>query len=298
MAFYLDNPILVLGSTGQIGSALMQELGKSAVGLSRPEVDFAQPHSLVSVLNRYQPSAVINAAAYTQVDQAEKEESLAFTINAISPGMIAKWCHDRDIPFIHYSTDYVFPGSGTVPWREDDETDPVNTYGKSKLEGERKIAESPGKWIILRTSWVYDASGKNFLRTILRLAQEKEQLRIVADQWGAPSFAKHLAVGTLQILRQLNDIKERPSSPWGIYHFCNQGVTNWHGFAVEIIRASESFGYHLKVKKIEPIASSEFQTLAKRPCNSRLNMDKLKETFDLSMPDWKMALYECLESMK
>ena len=184
----LAAPILVTGASGQVGGALGKLLGSKAVLVDRSEMDLTSPEQIERVLNRVSPSAVINPGAYTQVDKAEQEETLATQINALAPEIMARWCAGRGIPFVHYSTDYVFAGDGTRPWIESDLTGPLGAYGRSELEGEKRIAEVGGRWMIFRTSWVYDATGANFLNTMLRLGRDRELLRVVGDQHGAPTF--------------------------------------------------------------------------------------------------------------
>ena len=277
--------VLVLGSTGQVGSALVSLLRDQAIALDFPEVDLSTPGKLPSILDRFPCDAVINAAAYTQVDRAEREEDLARAINGEAPGVLAKECCDRDIPFIHYSTDYVFSGEGTRPWREEDPVSPLSAYGRTKLLGEKKVAEAGGKWLVFRTSWVYDAKGKNFLNTMLRLAGERDQLRVVSDQRGAPTYAPHLAAATLQALESASALPEFPS---GSYHLCNAGETGWNEFAREIF---ESAG---KSVKVEAIFSADYPTPARRPLNSRLDTGKAKKILGVALPDWREGLRECM----
>ena len=192
----MSNPLLIIGGRGQLARALYH-LRPDALLLDRNVMDLAYPDQVSEVLERYDASAVINAAAYTQVDKAEEEERLATRINADAPAAMMIYCQQRQIPLIHVSTDYVFDGSGDTPWKEEDAPAPLNAYGRSKLAGEEAIAHIGGNYLILRTSWVYDAHGKNFLDTILRLAAEREELRIIADHYGAPTYAPHLAEGVL-----------------------------------------------------------------------------------------------------
>jgi dTDP-4-dehydrorhamnose reductase len=243
--------IAILGANGQVGRALVEQLGAHVcIPLTRLVADLARPTSVVAALRHYQPQAVINAAAYTQVDQAEKEESVAATINAEAPRLIAQWCAGAGVPMIHYSTDYVFSGEGETPWREDDRTGPLSAYGRSKLAGERAIVEAGGRHLIFRTSWVYDETGKNFLRTMLRLGAERETLRVVADQFGAPTYAGHLANATIEALGNALKSTQFPS---GIYHLANRGETTWHGFATAIFVAARERGRQLAVTRVEPI---------------------------------------------
>lgn len=286
-------PLLILGSTGQIGQALSAILGKQALALSRAEADLAHPEALPALLDNIRPRTVINAAAYTQVDRAEQEESLAHIVNGTAPGVIAQWCAIHDVPFVHYSTDYVYPGNGSAPWREDVPPAPLNAYGRSKLAGDSAVARAGGKWLILRTSWVYDHAGKNFPNTIIRLAHERETLRIIADQYGAPSYAPDLAKATLAILSQAQNM---PKFPSGIYHLCNAGETTWHEFATQIISEMQKRGMQFKTEKIVAITTNDYPTPAQRPLNSRLNSDKLAQTFGISLPHWEDALIRCLQT--
>lgn len=284
--------IVVLGANGQVGSALVALLGDRAVPLTRAEADLSQPDSLAAVLDAMMPDAVINAAAYTAVDKAEEEPDVAFAANADSPAAIARWCAAHNVPFVHYSTDYVFSGEGDTPWTEDDPKAPCNTYGATKLAGEKAIVADGGKYLIFRTSWVYDATGKNFLNTMLRLGAERDALNVVADQIGAPSYAPHLAVATLQALEKATKMLQFPS---GIYHMVNGGETSWHGFATAIFEGARSKGVALQIKTVEPIAASAYPTPAKRPLNSRLDCSHLHTTFDLALPQWEQGLAQALE---
>lgn len=286
--------VLVLGASGQVGRALLELLGGRGIGLARSEADLGRPDSLTRVLDRHQLSAVINAAAYTQVDKAEEEEFLAEKINAESPAVLAQYCSRHSIPFIHYSTDYVFSGEGSRPWVEEDPTAPLNAYGRTKLSGEKKVAEQGGSWITFRTSWVYDAQGQNFVKTMLRFGAEKDELRIVSDQWGAPTYAPHLAEATLQVLEKALGLQVFPS---GLYHLCNAGETSWHGFALEIFRLARENGLPLRVSKVSPIATAEFPRPAARPLNSRLAMEKVKRVFGVQMPPWPVGLQKCMERL-
>jgi dTDP-4-dehydrorhamnose reductase len=295
--------ILVTGATGQVGRALSQLLGERAIAIGHEEADFSRPETLPAALDRFRPSAIINPGAYTQVDQAEREEERARLINAEAPGVIARWCARNAVPLIHYSTDYVFSGEGTRPWEESDPVGPLNAYGRTKLAGERAIAEAmgaSGAWMIFRTSWVYDATGKNFVRTMLRLGAEKEQLRIVADQHGAPTYALHLARATLSALETAQgrgpDARAPDARfPSGIYHLCNAGETSWLGFAERIFARARELGIPLKVKTVEPTATASYPTPAPRPLNSRLNTGKARRELGLALPDWEQGLQECLE---
>ncbi len=286
--------VLVLGASGQIGSALVSLLGDRGKGLTRKDLDLTNLEGFDSLLEQYAPSAVINAAAYTEVDQAESEEKLAYQLNADAPSRLAQACAVREIPLIHYSTDYVFSGTAEKPWSETDPTVPAKAYGRSKLAGEKGIQAQNGKYLIFRTSWVYDGQGKNFLTAILRLAREREVLNIVSDQWGAPSYALHLAQATLTVLERALELAKVKNFPSGIYHLCHHGVTNWYEFAQEIIHLARKRGDSLCVKQMESITTEAYPTAAKRPLNSRLDMTRIKTTFDILMPHWQEGLIECM----
>lgn len=288
---HAERPILVLGAGGQVGRALVALLGKRCVGLDRGRADLAEPDHLPAVLDAHAPRAVINAAAYTLVDRAESEVQLAATINGEAPGVLARWCADAGIPLVHFSTDYVFPGDGATPFTESDAVAPLNTYGATKLFGERRIAEAGGRWLVFRTSWVYDATGRNFFTTMLRLMSERRELSIVADQHGAPTYAPHLAAATISALRTA---EAAPAFPSGIYHLCGSGETTWHGFACAIRDEARARGMSLEIDSIEPITSAEYPVPATRPANSRLDTSKAHQIFGVSLPDWREGLAECM----
>jgi dTDP-4-dehydrorhamnose reductase len=286
--------LLITGRNGQVGSALAA-LKPDAVALGREQLNLDQPEIIYDALVALKPSVILNAAAYTAVDKAEDEPQAAQRVNAESVAEMARYAAEHDAVLVHYSTDYVFDGSGEQPWKEDDATGPLGVYGKSKLAGEQAIAASGCKHLILRTSWVYDATGKNFFNTMLRLGKEREELRIVSDQFGAPSYAPHLAAHTLHLL-DIAATQER--FPSGVYHFCHDGVTSWCGFALAIFEGLRAQGVDLAVRKVDGIATAEYPTPAKRPLNSRLNMDKLEEVFGIRMPAWQEGLNACLKAKK
>lgn len=286
------NKIAVLGANGQIGGALVHLLGNRAIPFTRADADLAQPDHVIAALEKAKPDAVINAAAYTQVDKAETESEAAFLINATAPGIIAGWCAENKIPFIHYSTDYVMDGTGNKPFIEDSPTAPLNKYGESKLAGEQAITEAGGQYLIFRTSWVYDAEGKNFLNTMLQLGSNREELRVIDDQFGAPCYAPHLAAATITCLEKATAM---PVFPSGIYHFTCSGETSWHGFASAIFAAAKAAGAPLKIHSLHAIPSSEYPLPAKRPHNSRLDNSKLKRIFGISLPEWQAGLTEAIE---
>jgi dTDP-4-dehydrorhamnose reductase len=289
--------LVILGAGGQVGEALNRIAdtvleGCEVIILSSEELDLTRPETVKPVLSAIQPEAVINAAAYTAVDKAESEVELCRAINATGPAALARFCRERDIPLVHYSTDYVFEGSGSHYRSEGEETGPLNVYGLTKLEGEQAIVAEGGKYLIFRVSWVYDATGKNFVNTMMRLGAERESLSIVADQIGAPCFAGHLAEGTLACLKQA---MEQPHFPSGIYHMVHQGETSWYGFAEAIFKAARQRHYPLKVSTLHPIATADYPTPARRPLNSRLNGDKLEQIFGIRLPQWEEGLEACME---
>ena len=288
--------IAVIGTNGQVSRALMKCLGRRAIAVTQDQADLSHPETLGPALDSAQTrgsglSAVINAAAYTQVDLAEKERDLAFKINAESPGAMAKWCASRGVPFVHFSTDYVYPGDGDRAWKEEDTAGPLSAYGLSKLEGDRAVAAAGGRYLIFRTSWVYDAEGKNFVNTMLRLGAERETLRVVSDQIGAPTYAPHLAQAAIDALAKA---LAGPEFPSGIYHLCNTGETNWHEFAQSIFALAREKGRDLKVREVEAIPSSAYSTPAARPRNSRLDTSKARRILGVELPSWRQGLQECM----
>lgn len=273
--------ILLTGGTGQVGLELQKTLKPlgNAWAPRRDEFDLAYPQSLRSKIQAYQPDLIVNSAAYTAVDQAESEPELARTINSEAPRVIAEEAQKLNIPLIHYSTDYVFEGTKTEPYVEDDASNPLNVYGKTKLEGERAIQATHDKCLIIRTSWVYSPErGKNFYRTMLRLFQEKEEIRVVDDQIGTPTSAQFLAQKTAEILCQLKT-READEDRWGLYHLTEDETMSWHGFAQKILEQAKKGTSELKVKSIQPISSNEFKTVAKRPLNSQLSCLKIAVAF-------------------
>jgi dTDP-4-dehydrorhamnose reductase len=291
----MTSPIIIYGKNGQLGSALASLLGDNAIVIASTDVDFSVYENVATKLCGMSPKAIINATAYTNVDLAETDQQAAYKANVEIPAALAKYAREIDVPFIHYSTDYVFSGEGSKPHKEEDAPSPVNIYGKTKLEGERAVAEIGGKYLILRTSWVYDATHKNFLTTMLRLGKEREELSIVCDQIGAPTYAHDLAEVTLKIL----DDQDAGASnfPSGIYHLCNSGETNWYEYAKAIFAIAQNKNIPLKVKSVTPIFSEQYKTPAKRPLNSRLDCGKAKSILKVEMPDWKASLEKCMEKI-
>lgn len=285
--------ILLTGVTGQVGRALRQPLGQfgTVVAADRSMLDLSQPSTLAQALDRLRPQLIVNPAAYTAVDLAEDERELAFRINAQAPAAIAAWAAGQGVPLVHFSTDYVFDGRGETPWRESDAPSPLSVYGDSKLAGERAIAQAGAPHLIVRTSWVYAAEGRNFLKTVARLAGEREELRIVADQFGAPTSARIIADGVAAILRQqLARAVPFADDGGGIVNLTAAGVTSWHGFATAILEGLKSRGMPVVATRVVPIATAEFPTKARRPLNSRLDPSRLNRAFGVTMPDWRVAL--------
>ena len=286
--------ILVTGANGQLG----MELRQLAPGY--PEFDFIfttreqlpldDLSSIGNFISELKPQYCINCAAYTAVDKAESEKELSYKINAEAPGEMAAACKSNNIQFIHVSTDYVFKGNGTSPYKEDDETDPVNFYGASKLEGEKVVLKNDPGAIIVRTAWVYSEFGKNFVKTMLRLMSDKEQIGVVSDQYGTPTYAADLAEAILLIIAncQLSIANWVP----GIYHFSNEGQISWYDFAVAIKELSSSSC------KVNPITTADYPTPAKRPAYSVLDKSKIRDTFHIPIKDWKASLAVCLNKIK
>ncbi|RON53445.1 dTDP-4-dehydrorhamnose reductase [Pseudomonas frederiksbergensis] len=283
--------ILISGQHGQVSRELQRRLGGlgELIVLGRDQLDLAQPEQIRQHVQKLRPDLIINAAAHTAVDQAESEPELAFAINATAPGILAREARELDIPLIHYSTDYVFDGSKAAPYNEDDAPNPLGVYGKSKLAGEHAITEVQGQHLILRTSWVYSTHGRNFLLTMQRLLQEKPELRIVADQIGAPTWAGTIASSTVALIERW---QAGQAGAWGTYHLTAQGETSWFGFAQAIGDALRAQGKPCAT--LLPIPSSDYPTPAARPLNSRLDCTRLQREWGVSQPDWQTALRECL----
>jgi dTDP-4-dehydrorhamnose reductase len=292
--------ILVTGSSGQVGSALMAALAPlgTVLATGRSNFDLATPRTLLGQLDDLTPDIIINPAAYTAVDQAEDERELAMRVNAEAPRVMAQWAASHAVPLIHFSTDYVFGGAGDRAWREDDATAPLSAYGSSKLAGEREVLAAGGCPLIVRTSWVYAAKGKNFLRTIARLAREREELRIVSDQVGAPTSARRLAdVVALMLAAGIDDLRIRTTRARGLVHVCAAGEASWYQFASAIIDGLKCRGVKLAVTRVVPIRSDDYPTPAKRPRNSRLDLGRLHELFGIRTPHWEQDLMPELDQL-
>lgn len=283
--------ILVTGGTGQVATELAARADVARVG--RPEFDFDRPDSIAETFHRVQPTLVVNAAAWTAVDAAEKEVDAAYRANRDGPAALASLCAAAGIPLIHISTDYVFSGDKPAPYVEDDPTGPSGVYGASKLAGEQAVLASGAQAVILRTAWVYNATGKNFVRTMLNLAQRMDTLRVVADQQGCPTNAGDLADAILAISARL-------AAGWqpayhGVFHAAGTGSTNWHAFADAIFDEAARHGRPRPT--VNPIATADYPTPARRPANSRLDCTKLADVFGVALPGWRPSLARTIDAI-
>jgi dTDP-4-dehydrorhamnose reductase len=291
--------ILVAGAQGQLARALVEQAqgrsGFDIVALGRPQLDLLDKTSIARAIEAVRPDLVVNTAAYTAVDKAESEGEAAFAINRDGAGALAAASHAGGCPILHVSTDFVFDGTKAEPYIETDRTNPAGVYARSKLAGEAAVAAANPRHLILRTAWLYAPYGQNFLRTILRLARERPQLRVIADQHGNPTYAPHLADAILAIAARLGDSKgEAPA--WGVYHAAASGETTWADFAAAIVAA----GARLGVPQIPviPITTPEYPLPAKRPANSRLDCTKLERTFGVRLPPWRQGVAECIAELE
>ena len=296
--------LLLLGANGQLGHQLavsLQQLGE-VKALTRAEVDLANPVALREVLGRiaktFQPTVIVNAAAYTAVDKAQTETELAHAVNVASPAVLAELAHAWNATLVHYSTDYVFDGSGAKPWQENDPTHPLSVYGQSKRDGELAIAALCPKHLILRTSWVVGVHGGNFLKTMMRLAAERDTLRVVGDQMGAPTSTELLADVTVKMLQAMSHAADNDTR-WGIYHVAAAGEVSWHGYAQHVIAGAFARGAVLKASpdQVHPIATTEYPLPAPRPMNSRLNTQKIQHTFGVTLPAWQQGVDAILDQL-
>lgn len=293
--------ILLTGKHGQLGSELQRSLMRlgEVVALARSDLDLANASSIREVVQTVRPNLIVNAAAYTAVDRAEEEPDLANKINGVAPGILAEEAKRLGASVVHYSTDYVFDGAKSSPYTEEDPPSPLNVYGRTKLAGELTIEDAGVPHLILRTSWVYSERGNNFLWTILRLARERQQLKVVDDQIGTPNWSRMVAQVTAQILAQCCS---RTSTRTGfaksdsIYHLSAIGQTSWHGFARAIVEESLA-PRGLEMPQIIPISSTEYPTAARRPENSVLANARIVDAFGVSIPHWRTDLRRCIQEM-
>ncbi len=275
-----SGPILVIGGTGQVAQALAAANGRALRVVGRPECDFDRPAGMTAMLREAAPSLVVNAAAYTAVDKAESDADAAWRANRDGPAALAGYCAEAGIPLIHISTDYVFDGAKGAPYVETDTTNPTGVYGASKLAGEQAVLASGARAIILRTAWVYAATGKNFVLTMLNAARKTDRLRVVADQRGCPTAAADLAAAILAIAGQ-----DWSDAQTGVYHAAGSGETTWHGLAQSVFAAAARHGR--TPPAVEPIATADWPTPARRPADSRLDCGKLELAFGVRLPAWQ-----------
>ncbi len=285
--------ILVTGVTGQVGAALISRLSPygTVIAADRTVMDLCATREIGARLDALAPDIVINPAAYTAVDRAEDDDrDLAFLVNERAPLAIARWAADNNVPFVHFSTDYVFDGTGTTPWKESDPPSPICVYGASKLAGEVAIQDVGGPHLIVRTSWVYTSSGTNFFQTIVHLAQERNELRIVADQFGAPTSAAIIADAIAAMFAAPRGIADIIDRCRGIVHLAASGITTRYEFGCAIVEFLRAKGLPLKVMRVVPIGSDAYRMKAKRPLNCRLDLTRLAQTFGISMSHWRIGL--------
>lgn len=295
--------ILVLGGDGQVAWELRRALATLgevvAVGRrSAPHaLDLMQPEAIAPLVESVRPDWIVNAAAYTAVDKAEQEPEAAAAVNAVAPGLLAEAAARVGAQLVHYSTDYVFDGRARTAYKEDATPNPQGVYGRTKLEGEAAIAKAGGDWLVLRTAWVYGARGGNFMRTMRRLAREREELRVVADQHGAPTWSRHIAEATAQILAQLGDDRAAWHRACGIYHLTSAGTATWHDFASAIVEHQRRHET-IACQRVSAITTADYPTPASRPAWSVLDNAKLAATFGIRLPDWREALAQVQDDLE
>ena len=290
--------VLLLGANGQIGNELAKNLVHmgSITALARGDADFRQAEELRSVVRKYSPDILVNAAAYTAVDSAESEPELAMAVNADAPGVLAAEAESIGACFVHYSTDYVFDGRSAEPYTEDSPVNPLSVYGRSKLAGELAVASTCSRYLIFRTSWVFGAKGHNFVKRVLQLARDQTSLRIVADQVGAPTSAELVASSTASVLKAMTSAPATDRR-WGMYHLTAAGATSWHGLASYIVEVALEKGARLRISPSDicPVSTAEYPVEAPRPANSVLSTDKIQQTFHLNIPNWKIGVNQVLD---
>ena len=290
----MTKQVLVIGKNGQLAQELLNlpetpTINLTAIG--RPKCDISDPDKLAEIFKTNHYDLVINASAYTAVDKAESEQEIAYQINAHGVRNLARLCQNEHIPLIHISTDYVFDGTGDYFHSEAEETNPINVYGASKLEGEKAISELLTNYVILRTSWVYSAYCNNFIKTMLKLGAIKNELNIIDDQVGGPTYAKDLAVAVLKIAETILNGKE---DGFGIFNYCGKEPTSWYGFACEIFKIASQYGQKVP-EKINPITTKEYPTPAKRPANSKLDCNKIAKVYGITQNNWQVSTAECIK---
>jgi dTDP-4-dehydrorhamnose reductase len=304
--------ILLLGANGQLGRSFLEHGGLTKLGHVTPAsrdgkladggvgevADLSAPDTLPALLDRVRPQLIVNAAAYTAVDRAEQEEDLATRVNGDAVEVISRWAAANDALVVHYSTDYVFDGNGSEPYRTDAVTAPISAYGRSKLAGENALSASGANHLLLRTAWVYAPHGHNFLRTMLRLGAEREELRVVADQYGAPTSTHLIVGGTLAAIQswQQAGVEQRHAMQ-GTHHLVASGHTRWHGFANAIFQAAHAKGLIERMPRVVPISTAEFPTPAKRPNWSVLDNSSFQEHFGYALPEWQDGLHHVIEKL-
>jgi dTDP-4-dehydrorhamnose reductase len=285
--------VLVTGREGQLARGLLEAAdgaGVEVAAIGRPELDLADETSVAAVVARERPDVVVNAAAYTAVNRAETEPAVAHAVNALGAEHVANACAANAIPIIHISTDYVFDGTKHGPYLEDDPTGPINVYGRTKLEGEQRVAKACERHLILRTAWVHSPWGVNFVKTMLRLATTRPSIGVVDDQKGSPTYAPHLAAIVLALATRV--AADPAGTRWGVYHAVGGGETTWFGFAREVFRHAVEQG--LPAADVAAIATAAYPTPARRPANSRLNCDRLRLLLGLELPDWRVGVHDCV----
>lgn len=303
----IAGPILLTGVNGQVGGEclpLLKEFGE-VVAPTRAELDLSDAGAIRELVRRVRPRWIVNPAAYTAVDKAESDSEAAYAINRDAVRVLGEEAARLGAPVLHFSTDYVFSGEGMKPWKEDDPTGPLGVYGGSKLAGEQALTATGAPHLIFRTSWVYGAHGKNFLLTILRFAREREELKIVGDQHGAPTSARDLARVVAHTIRRCEAqaaergiaLAEAVQPVSGVYHACNAGETTWFGFAKEFVRLGQEAEPQQRFAKLTPITTAEYPTPARRPTNSRMNCEKLAEVLGFTMPTWQNATAEVMDEV-
>lgn len=292
----LTHQVLVTGAKGQVGTELVKlaPAGFTVIGLGSDQLDITNQQQVAAAVAKYCPCLIINAAAYTAVDKAESDAAQAFAVNEQGVACLAKAAQQLDIPLFHISTDYVFDGQATISYKEIDPVNPQGIYGASKLAGEQVLAATHAKHIILRTSWVFGATGSNFVKTMLRLGKERDELAVVADQHGCPTSAASIAQALWQLAK---NYQQQGDLPWGIYNFSNFPACTWHDFALEIFKQGKALGLLEKIPNVKAITTADYPTPAKRPAWSVLDCKKIEAVLGHQVPDWKIELNQLLKNL-